>query len=75
MTGQMRWPAEAPPLAEELLVVDGCWGEETHFSLVMWPLVGCPCLSGWPPIHLYVVNTNYPQWATPNNNNGLEGGR
>lgn len=36
---------EAPPSAEELLAVDGCWGKKSHFSLGVWPLESCPCPS------------------------------
>lgn len=35
---------EAPPLAEELLALDGCWREGGNlFSSAMAPQVSCPC--------------------------------
>lgn len=46
---------EGPPLAEELLAVDGYSRRENHFSVGMWLLVGCPLPSGWPCISSYMI--------------------
>lgn len=32
---------KALPLDEKLFTADGFWGKAGHFSLEMWPLVGC----------------------------------
>lgn len=37
-------------LTEELVAADGCWREESHFSLAMWPLVGCHALEDDPTL-------------------------
>lgn len=42
----------APPLAEELSVVGGCWGREGQFSLGVWSLVDCPCTT---PLNIWVA--------------------
>lgn len=37
-------------LTEELVAADGCWRRENHFSLAMWPLVGCHALEDDPTL-------------------------
>lgn len=51
-------PLKAPPLAKELLALDGYRGKESHFSLA-WPLLGGPCSSRWPHPH---AHTNSTKW-------------
>lgn len=41
----------APPLTEELLVIDGFCEEQYCFPLGVWLLVGCPWSCGWPHSH------------------------
>lgn len=47
---------EAPPLAEELLEVNG---ESLLFGGMA--LVGCPFSSGWSDTHAYIGSINYTQ--------------
>lgn len=37
--------------------------EEDRVTLEGWPLVGCPCPSGWHYSHVQRVSTNWIQWV------------
>lgn len=52
--GKNSW---GPTLRWGPLAVDSSW-EESHFSLRMWLLVGCPCPSEWPTLNDHMVSTN-----------------
>lgn len=60
----MEWEGlmRPPPLAEELLRVDGCWGRESQFSLRVYPPVGQPSSSGWLQTQGYTSSTYWTQW-------------
>lgn len=45
-------------IAEELLAIAGCIGEESPFSARMWPLVGWPHFRGWLYKHMRVGSIN-----------------
>ena len=55
---------ETPPLVEELLTTDWCWGgKKAHFSLGMQPLVSFPCPSGWRYTHMHMGSSNWLQYV------------
>lgn len=64
-----RGAPEAPPWAVGLLAAGICWKRENHFSLEMWPLVGCPSPRGWPQTHVHMISTNWTQGVISDNNN------
>lgn len=60
--GQKEKWLPSPTLAEELLVVDGCWERKSQFSLRVRSLVDRSCCSRWFYILECVCSKNWFQW-------------
>lgn len=52
---------EASALVDDLLIVDGCSGRNSHFSSEMWLLAGCPCPSRWLYTHAHMGSSSWSQ--------------
>lgn len=68
------------PAWQWTLAVESCWGRESHTSLELWLLVGCPCLRGLGHTQAHIGSTDWTQEVSNNNNNkkktsNLEGDR
>lgn len=45
---------KVPPLMEELFKAYSCYWRKSPFSSMVWSMVGFPCSSRWPYIHVHI---------------------